>query len=301
MNIITVFFNAMPGTISQGLIWGMIAIGIFITFKVLNVADLTVDGTVSLGAATTIVFLKLGMPNFITLPMAFIAGLLAGFITGVLTTKCKIPMILSGILTQLSLYSINLRIMEGRANMPVNADKYNLLVSSRNIFNFELSNITKNPILILTLMCILLIAILYWFFGTEIGSAIRATGDNSRMACAQGINTDANVIFGLMLSNAIVSFAGGLLAEYQGFSDVNMGRGAIVIGLAACIIGEVLFSKIAKNFAMKLLAVIFGAIIYYIVIQIVLQMGLITNDLKLFTAIIVAIFLSMPQILKKSE
>ena len=216
--------------------------------------------------------------------------MLAGFVTGMFHTKCGIPAILSGILTQLALYSINLRIMASKANQAVGVDKYNLLVSQRYVRELSL----QNPLPLLIIFTAALIFALYWFFGTEQGCAIRATGANQNMARAQGINTNANVVFGLMLSNGLVALSGALLAQFQGASDVNMGRGAIVIGLAAVIIGEVIFGKLFTNFGLKLLAVSIGAVIYYFVLQIVLQLGLNTNDLKLITALIVALFLAIP-------
>ena len=216
--------------------------------------------------------------------------MLAGFVTGMFHTKCGIPAILSGILTQLALYSINLRIMDSKANQAVGVDKYPLMVSQRFVRDLSL----KNPLPVLILFTFAVIALLYWFFGTERGCAIRATGANQNMARAQGINTNANVVFGLMLSNGLVALSGALLAQFQGASDVNMGRGAIVIGLAAVIIGEVIFGKLFTNFGLKLLAVSIGAVIYYFVLQIVLQLGLNTNDLKLITALIVALFLAIP-------
>lgn len=283
--------NAMPGVIAQGLIWGIMALGVYITFKVLDIADLTVDGTLSLGGATCIMLIRSGVEPIIAVMTGFISGLVAGLITGLFNTKCKIPMILAGILTQLALYSINLRIMQGKANQPVSVDKYNLLLSQRNIN--ELSII--NPVFLLIIISLIIIIVLYWFFGTEYGSSIRATGNNIKMSKAQGINTDMNIIFGLMLSNGLVALAGALLAQYQGANDVNMGRGAIVIGLAAVIIGEKLIGNFVLNFGLKMTSVVVGAIIYYLVLQIVLNFGLNTNDLKLFTALFVAIFLTCGQ------
>ena len=238
----------------------------------------------------------LDVPAWISLLVSFIVGLCAGFITGLFHTTFGIPAILSGILTQLALYSINLHIMGwdqasfSRANLPINADKYNLALSSRYLRTFSF----QNPIIVLLICILALIAILYWFFGTELGSSLRATGANGNMARANGINTNRTKVLALMISNGLVSLSGGLLAQYQGFADINMGRGAIVIGLAAVIIGEVLFSKVFKNFALLLLSCVFGAIIYYIVIQIVLKLGLSTDDLKLLSAIVVALFLAVP-------
>lgn len=292
----TSLLNSMPGAVSQGMIWGIMAIGVYITYKILDIADLTVDGSLCTGAAVCIVLIMLGVPAWISLLVSFIVGLCAGFITGLFHTTFGIPAILSGILTQLALYSINLHIMGwdqasfSRANLPINADKYNLALSSRYLRTFSF----QNPIIVLLICILALIAILYWFFGTELGSSLRATGANGNMARANGINTNRTKVLALMISNGLVSLSGGLLAQYQGFADINMGRGAIVIGLAAVIIGEVLFSKVFKNFALLLLSCVFGAIIYYIVIQIVLKLGLSTDDLKLLSAIVVALFLAVP-------
>ena len=290
MSFISALLNSMPGAIAQGMIWGVMAIGVYITFRILDVADLTVDGSIATGGAVAVMLIRAGLNPWVALLCAFLSGMLAGFVTGMFHTKCGIPAILSGILTQLALYSINLRIMDSKANQAVGVDKYPLLVSQR--FVRELS--LKNPLPLLLLLTAAIIMLLYWFFGTEKGCAIRATGANQNMARAQGINTNANVVFGLMLSNGLVALSGALLSQFQGASDVNMGRGAIVIGLAAVIIGEVIFGKLFTNFGLKLLAVSIGAVIYYIVLQIVLQLGLNTNDLKLITALIVAIFLAIP-------
>lgn len=290
MSFLSPLLNALPGAISQGMIWGIMAVGVYITFRILDVADLTVDGSLATGGAVCVMLIRAGLSPWIALLCAFLAGMVAGLVTGVLHTRCGIPAILAGILTQLALYSINLRIMGSKANQPVGVDKYPLLVSQRYVRDLTLDN--PLPLLIIFLAAIILA--LYWFFGTERGCSIRATGANPNMARAQGINTDSNIVLGLMLSNGLVAGSGALLAQYQGASDINMGRGAIVIGLAAVIIGEVIFSKIFRNFGLKLAAVVIGAVIYYIVLQIVLQLGLNTNDLKLLTAVIVALFLSVP-------
>ena len=282
--------NALPGAVSQGVIWGLMAIGVYITYRILDVADLTVDGSIATGGAVAAMLIIGGCNVWVALLVAFLVGMLAGFVTGMFHTFMGIPAILSGILTQLALYSINLRIMGNKANVALSVNKYNLLVSSRNARALSL----ENPLLVLAIFTVALIAVLYWFFGTERGCSLRATGANANMARAQGINTNFDKVIGLMLSNGIVALAGGLLTQYQGFSDVGMGRGAIVIGLAAVIIGEVVFSKVFHNFGLKLLAVSLGAIIYYIVIQVVLWLGLNTNDLKLLTALVVAIFLATP-------
>ena len=284
-------FNAMPGACAQGLIWGIMAIGAYITYKILDLADLTVDGTMCTGGAVCVVMILNGQPVWLALLAAFFAGVLAGLVTGLLHTAMGIPAILAGILTQLGLYSVNLRIMGGKANQALNVDKYDLLVSLRYIKGVP---IQKNTILVAAVLVLVLIAVLYWFFGTELGCAIRATGSNQNMSRAQGINTDRMKILGLMLSNGIVAFASALYAQYQGFSEINAGRGAIVIGLAAVIIGEVIFGKISVNFAFKLLSVALGAIIYYLVLQVVLWLGLNSNDLKLLSAIVVAVFLAVP-------
>lgn len=283
------FANALPGAIGQGLIWGIMAIGVYITFRVLDFADLTVDGTLATGGATLVMCMAGGMNVYLALFVAFLAGCAAGLVTGLLNTAFGIPPILAGILTQLALYSVNLRIM-GKANQPISPYNYKLAVSMADI---------KMAIVVVAIFVVAIIAALYWFFGTEMGHAIRATGSNMNMARANGINISMSKIVALILSNGLVALSGGLLAQYQGFADINMGRGAIVIGLAAVIIGEVIFGKIFKNFALKLLAVAFGAIIYYVVMQFVINLGLNTDDLKLLTAAIVAVFLGIPYIKSK--
>ncbi|MDY4581516.1 MAG: ABC transporter permease [Candidatus Faecousia sp.] len=290
MNFLPSLLNAMPGAVTQGILWGIMAIGVYITYRILDVADLTVDGSLATGGAVCVILMRAGVNPWIALLCAFLAGVLAGLCTGLLHTRCGIPAILAGILTQLALYSVNLRIMSGKANTPIGVDKYDLLVSQRYVRDLT----PDNPIPLVLLILAVLIAVLYWFFGTEYGSSLRATGSNQHMARAQGINTRSTITFGLMLSNGLVALAGGLLAQYQGAVDVNMGRGAIVIGLAAVIIGEVLLGKLFRNFALKLVTVVVGAVIYYMVIQIVLQLGLNTNDLKLLTALVVALFLAIP-------
>lgn len=288
MNI-SALINAMPGAISQGLIWGIMAIGVFITYKILDVADLTVDGTMCTGGAVFIMTTMAGCSLPVALLLSFIAGMLAGLVTGIFHTACGIPAILAGILTQLALYSTNLHIM-GKANQPINANNYTLLISSRNVKVLGI----ENPIFVVGIAVIILIAVLYWFFGREIGAALRATGSNINMSRAQGINVNFAKVLGLMLSNGLVALSSALLSQYQGFADVNMGRGAIVIGLAAVIIGEVIFGKIFRNFALRLLSVVLGAIIYYVVYQIVIGLGMSGDDMKLITALIVAVFLALP-------
>ena len=289
MNIMSLF-NALPGACAQGLIWGIMAIGVYITFRTLDIADLTVDGTMCTGGAVCIMMMMNGHNVWVAMLAAFIAGMLAGLATGFFHTFMGIPAILSGILTQLALWSVNLKIM-GKSNQALNVDKYNLLVSLRYIKGVP---IFKNTIVIVAIMIVVLIAILYWFFGTELGCSIRATGCNSNMARAQGINTNFNKVLGLMISNGLVALSSALLAQYQGFADINMGRGAIVIGLAAVIIGEAIFGRIFRNFALTLLSVGFGAVIYYLVLQVVIWLGVDTDLLKMFSAIVVAIFLAIP-------
>lgn len=282
--------NALPGAAAQGLIWGIMAIGVYITFRILDIADLTVDGTLCTGGAVCIMMMLAGYNVWVSMLAAFAAGALAGFATGFFHTFMGIPAILSGILTQLGLWSVNLKIM-GKANQAINVDKFDLLVSLRFIKNVAFF---KNTIFLVAVITIVLIAILYWFFGTELGCSIRATGCNDKMARAQGINTDFNRVLGLMLSNALVAFSGALLAQYQGFADINMGRGAIVIGLAAVIIGEAVFGKLFHNFGLRLLGVALGSIIYYLVLQVVIWRGIDTDLLKLLSALVVAVFLAIP-------
>ena len=289
MEIISQLFGALPGAVSQGLIWGIMAIGVYLTYRILDIADLTVDGSFATGGAVGVMCILAGCDLWLAMLLAFIAGVLTGAVTGILHTLMGIPPILAGILTQLALYSINLKIM-GKANQSVNVNNTDLLISLRWVKEFAV----HNPLIMVGIITILVIAILYWFFGTEMGCGIRATGANIKMSRAQGINTELNKVLGLMISNGLVAFSGALLAQYQGFADVNMGRGAIVIGLAAVIIGEAIFGKIFINFALRLLAVSIGAIIYYIVVQTVITLGLDANLLKLLSATIVAIFLAIP-------
>ena len=282
--------TALPGAAAQGLIWGIMAIGVYITFRILDIADLTVDGTLCTGGAVCIMMMLSGHNVWVSMLVATGAGLLAGLATGIFHTFMGIPAILAGILTQLSLYSVNLKIM-GKANQAINVDKFNLLVSLRRVKGVSL---TQNTLFIVAIMIVILIAILYWFFGTELGCSLRATGCNPSMSRAQGINTDRNKVLALMLSNGLVALSSALLAQYQGFADVNMGRGAIVIGLAAVIIGEAIFGKIFRNFALRLLSVAFGSILYYLVLQTVIWLGIDTDLLKMLSALVVAIFLAVP-------
>ena len=286
MSLIT----ALPGAAAQGLIWGIMAIGVYITFRILDIADLTVDGTLCTGGAVCIMMMLSGHNVWVSMLAATGAGLLAGLATGIFHTFMGIPAILAGILTQLSLYSVNLKIM-GKANQAINVDKFNLLVSLRRVKGVAL---TQNTLFIVAIMIIILIAVLYWFFGTELGCSLRATGCNPSMSRAQGINTDRNKVLGLMLSNGLVALSGALLTQYQGFAEINMGLCSRVIGLAAVIIGEAIFSRIFRNFALKLLSVVFGSILYYLVLQIVIWMGIDTDLLKMLSALVVAFFLAFP-------
>ena len=296
MDFLLSFFNSLPGAFGQGLAWGIMAIGVYITYRILDVADVTLDGSLATGGALDALGITLGLNPWVALVLAILAGMAAGLVTGLLHTACGIPAILSGILTQLALYSINLRIMaigsdaSTKATLALSVDKQSLLLSSRYIREVSL----RNPLLLLGVLTVVVIAVLYWFFGTELGCSLRATGANPSMARAQGINTNFTKVLGLMLSNGLVALSSALLAQYQGFADVNMGRGAIVIGLAAVIIGEVLFSKVFHNFGLKLLAVAIGAVLYYLVYQVVIWLGLNPDDMKLVTALIVAAFLAIP-------
>ena len=300
---LSTFGNALPGDITQGLIWGIMAIGVFITYKILDFADLTVDGTLGLGGVVAVVLISNGVPVPVAMLIAFLAGCAAGLCTALLNTMLGIPGILAGILTQLALYSVYLDI-NGKANAPVSVDKFPLVISSRYVTaGNEVVDIIRTVGTAL-LFVVLIIAALYWFFGTEYGMAIRATGWHSAMSKAEGINTKRTTIIALVLSNGMVGLAGALLAQYQGFADVNMGRGAIVIGLAAVIIGMVLGEVILRkhfNFIGKLAFTALGAIIYFVVLRIVLLLGLSTDNTKMFSALIVAIFLAVPYLQKTSK
>ena len=297
MDVVIAFINSLPGAFGQGITWGIMAIGVYITYKILDIADLTVDGSLATGGAVCAVCITMGWNPWLAVLTAVAAGMLAGLATGLFHTVCGIPAILAGILTQLALYSVNLRIMaigdeaqKTKATLALNVDRQDLLLSSRYVRELGLNN----PLALLAILVVGVIALLYWFFGTELGSSLRATGANGNMARAQGINTNFNKVLGLVLSNGLVAVSGALLAQYQGSASIDMGRGAIVIGLAAVIIGEVLLGKVFINFALKLLAAVIGAVIYYVVITLVLRLGLESTDLKLLTALVVAIFLTVP-------
>ena len=293
----TSFINALPGAITQGMIWGVMAIGLYITYKLLEVSDLTVDGSFCTGGAVCVMLILAGCNLWISMLVAMRAGMLAGLVTVFFHTKCGIPAILSGILTQLGLWSVNLAIMGMKANQALNVNNFDLLVNLRYLQEVQKGArpFYEHPIVVVGIFTAVIIGALYWFFGTELGSSIRATGANGNMARAQGINTNFNKVLGLALANGLVALSGALLSQYQGFAEINMGRGAIVIGLAAIIIGEVIFSKIFINFGLKLLAVSIGAVIYYMVVQFVVSvLAINTNYLKLFSALIVAVFLAVP-------
>lgn len=277
--------NTMPGAIAQGFIWGLMAIGVYITYKILDIADLTVDGSMVTGAAVCAVLVTSGCNVWLAMVISILAGMLTGLVTGLLHTFMGIPAILAGILTQLMLWSANLVIMSGRSNIALPARNFVLAVARKDIVS---------SLVVLAVISALFIALLYWFFGTELGCSVRATGCNQHMSRAQGINTSRNKILGLVLSNGLVALAGALNAQYLGSADINGGKGAIVIGLAAVIIGEALFSKICKNFAFRLFSVILGGIIYFIVYQVVVFIGLDTNLLKMISAIVVTVFLAVP-------
>ena len=298
----TSLINALPGALSQGLIWGIMAIGLYITYKILELSDLTVDGSFCTGGAVCAMMLVGGHNVWVAMLAAFLAGMLAGWVTSFFHTKLGIPAILAGILTQLGLWSINLAVMGMKANQALNVNNYDMVVSLRYLQDVVkgLRPFWQYPLITVGLFTAVIVAVLYWFFGTELGASIRATGANSNMARAQGINTNRNIVLGLMLSNGLVALSGALLAQFQSFADINMGRGAIVTGLAAIIIGEVTFGRLFKNFAMKLLAVSLGAVIYYVVIQAVISLlDIDSNYLKLISALIVAVFLAVPNMRQK--
>ena len=284
------YLNSLPGALSLGLIWTIMAIGVYITFKVLNVADLTVDGSFATGGIVAAVLITNGVHFMAAILIAFLVGLLCGLLTGLLHTFFGIPAILAGILTQMALWSINLKISKGRSNISISARSYNLLFTSLNI---------PDALWKIGIIVVIIIVLLYFFFGTELGASIRATGNNQDMARAQGINTKFNIILGLMISNGLVALAGALLAQYQGFADINMGKGAIVIGLCAVVVGTAIVSKISSNFLVRLVGVMIGGLIYYIIYQTVVFIGLDTDLLKMLAAVVVVIFLGVPYLKKK--
>ena len=299
---VTNLIGRMPAAVAQGIIWGLMALGVFITFRLLDIPDMTVDGSFATGGAVTVMLLLAGMPAWAALLIAIVVGVLTGLCTGFLHTKLGIPAILAGILTQFALYSINLRIMT-KANQTASVQKFGMFWENGNGFLLSSLHITQ-AILVGLVIAAVIVALSYWYFGTEQGSALRATGDNPAMSRAQGIHIETMKVIGLGISNGIVALAGGLMTQFQGTADVSMGRGAIVIGLAAIVIGEILcdaiFSK-GCNFAVKLSFIIFGGVIYYAVIVVILWLKIDPNDLKLFTAIIVAIFLAIPQLKARSK
>lgn len=293
MEMIMNWLGTLPGAVGQGLVWGVMAIGLYITFKVLDLADLTVDGSITTGAAVCTVLITSGVNVWVAMLCAIAAGMLAGLVTGILHTALGIPAILAGILTQLMLWSVNLLIMGGKANIALSRFKYgDKMLISGNGADIYVS------LAILAGLIAVIVALLYWFFGTEMGMSLRSTGCNLEMSRAQGINTNFTKVFGLALSNGVVAFAGALLAQQQGAADINMGRGAIVIGLAAVIVGEALFQKKTTNFALRLLFVVCGAIIYWFVFQTVIFIGLPTELLKMLSALVVALFLGVPYLKK---
>lgn len=283
------YLSTLPGALALGFIWAIMAIGVYITYKILNIADLTVDGSFVTGGIVAAILITNGVHYLLALLIAFIAGLACGLITGLLHTTLGIPAILAGILTQMALWSVNLLISGGKSNISISSRKYSLLFSQLNI---------PDSLWKLGIVIVLVIVILYIFFGTELGASIRATGNNQDMARAQGINTKFNVVLGLMISNGLVALSGAMLSQYQGFADINMGKGAIVIGLCAVVIGTAIVSKISPNFLVRLVGVTLGALIYYIVFQTVVFLGLETNLLKMLAAVVVIIFLGVPYIRK---
>ena len=297
----TSFFNALPGAIAQGLIWGIMAIGVYITYKILDASDLTVDGSFCTGGAVCAMLVTAGYNVWVAMLVAALAGMLAGLVTGFFHTKCGIPAILSGILTQLGLWSVNLAIMDMKANVAVNVNNFDLVVSLRYLQEVQKGTrpVWQHPVFVVACLTVIIIAVLYWFFGTELGCSIRATGANGNMARAQGINTNFNKVLGFALANTLVALSGALLCQYNGFAEINMGRGAIVIALAAIFIGLSVSLKIKPNFVCSLIGVVCGGIVYYIVYNFVILLGLKTDYLKMLSAIIVAIFLAVPYL--KSE
>ena len=289
------FILALQGALNQGVLWCIMALGVYITFRLLDIADLTVDGSFATGGAVAAVILVHGGHPVVAILAALLAGCLAGLVTGFLLTKCHIPAILAGILSQIGLYSVNLRIM-GKSNIP--------LLGTKSLYDWHYDvgiSTTQASIVVGILVTVLIVALLYWFFGTEIGNAIRATGNNEHMVRAVGVNTDMTKMIGTILSNGLIALSGGLVAQQQGYADVKMGIGAIVIGLASIVIGETIFAKFSRNFIVRLFSIVVGSVIYRFVIAIVLQMGLSTDDLKLLTAIVVAIALAVPYFLARNR
>ena len=299
---VTNLISRMPAAVAQGIIWGLMALGVFITFRLLDIPDMTVDGSFATGGAVTVMLLLAGMPAWAALLIAIVVGVLTGLCTGFLHTKLGIPAILAGILTQFALYSINLRIMT-KANQTASVQKFGMFWENGNGFLVSSLHIPQ-AILVGLVLTAIIVALSYWYFGTEQGSALRATGNNPAMSRAQGIHIGTMKVIGLGISNGIVALAGGLMTQFQGTADVSMGRGAIVIGLAAIVIGEILYDAIFSkgcNFAVKLCFIIFGGVVYYAVMVVILWLKLDPNDLKLFTAIIVAAFLAIPQLKAQSK
>lgn len=294
MDILINWLGTIPGAIGQGFVWGIMALGLYITFKILDFADLTVDGSICTGAAVCTVLITNGVNVFVAMLIAFIAGALAGTVTGLLHTAMGIPAILAGILTQLMLWSVNLLVMSGKANVALSG----FLYRDKVLISTGTTDIVKT-LIVLAVMIVGIISILYWFFGTQFGISLRSTGNNKKMSRAQGINTDFTTVFGLALSNGIVALAGSLLAQQQGAADINMGRGAIVIGLAAVIVGEAIISKTTTNFYVRLLSVVLGAVIYWMVFQTVIYLGLPSEYLKMLSALVVAFFLGIPYMKKQ--
>lgn len=292
MDLLTSIINSLPGAVAQGFIWGIMAIGLYITYKILNVSDLTVDGSLCTGGAICVMLLINGYSMPVALIGSVVGGMLCGLVTGIFHTVMGIPAILSGILTQLALYSVNLKIL-GKANQVINPSQYDLLVSLRNVKNVPLY---ENAILIAAIAVLVIVAVLYWFFGTSVGCALRATGSNLNMSRAQGINTRITTVLGLMISNGIVALSGAFLSQYNGYIEVNTGRGAIVTGLAAIIIGGAIFGKISTNFAFRLISAALGGVVYWIVYQVIICIGLDADLLKLLSALVVAVFLAVPHL-----
>lgn len=296
---------AMFSAIAQGMLWAMLALGVYITFRLLDFADLTCEGSFAMGACISAVMtVTYHMNPFISLIFGFLGGAIAGTVTGLLNTKLKIPPILAGILSMISLYSINLRIMSDKANLPINVREEgveSMVTLVQKLLPESIRTMSQTTTVIAAciglVFCVLSVAVLYWFFGTELGSAIRATGNNEKMIRALGVNTDHMKLVALALSNGFIALSGSLVAQNQKVADVGSGTGAIVIGLASIVIGEVLFAK-ATSFKWRLTGIIVGSIVYRMIVAIVLQLGMRSSDLKLLTAILVAAALSVPRLLQ---